>query len=372
MIIKKNWWSIFKNQISVSKTLRIVSPFISEQIIVQIKKDFDLSNLELITRYSLRDFAQNVSSISALKLAVSSGAKVYGVKNLHSKIYMFDQKAIISSANLTTGGLYHNFECGVIINDSSLLSQLTYEFLNYKNMCKTELTLEEIEKWESILAQNEVTNLKSTSFPDFGSDDQNIKVSKAYFVKFFGTSDNRVLPTFTVKEEVNRALCHYACGFSENKKPRSIKEGDIIFMARLIKEPYDYAIFGRAEAIRYDEKRDRATNNEISQRKWKKDWPIYLRVKNAKFINGQMQDCVLLYDLIKNFDYESFPTTLKRFDDGEREINPYLSLSQQPYVRLTLKSAEWLEKRFVDKINEFGLIPETFISKLPKSDTKVA
>lgn len=371
MLLKNNWWNNFKKLISETKSLKIVSPVVSEQIIVQLKKDYDLSNLELITRYNLRDFAQNVSSLPALKLAVSNGSKVYGIKNLHSKIYLFDNKAIISSANFTTGGLYHNYECGIIVEDTLLLSQILDAFSFYKSICKSELTLDEIESWEKILSKNKITNLTSTSFPDFGSNFQNVNQSKSYFIKFFGTSENRVFPTFTVREEVERALCHYACGFSENKKPRRINEGDIVFMARLMKEPYDYAIFGRAEAIKYNEKRDRASRNEISQRKWKKDWPIYLRVRNTNFVNGLMQDCVFLYDIIKYFDYESFPTTLRRFNDGERDINPYLSLSQQPYVRLTSKSAEWLEKRFTDKINEFGSIPKDFILTLPQSDINV-
>ena len=60
MIIKNNWWSIFNKMLCKSRVLKIVSPFVSEQVIIQIKKDFDLSNLELITRYNLRDFAQNI------------------------------------------------------------------------------------------------------------------------------------------------------------------------------------------------------------------------------------------------------------------------------------------------------------------------
>ncbi|MBI5729524.1 MAG: NgoFVII family restriction endonuclease [Ignavibacteriales bacterium] len=371
MIIRNNWWSIFKNLVSQSKSLKIVSPFISEQIIVQIKKDFDLSNLEMITRYNLRDFAQNVSSLSALKLAVSNGAKVYGVKNLHSKIYMFDNKAIISSANLTSGGLYHNYECGILFDDKLLLKQLQDEFSKYKAICKETLTIPEIENWEGILAKNKITNLESTSFPDYGSEAERILSNKSYYVKIFGTSENRVAPIYTIRNEVDRALCHYACCFSEKKKPRRIEDGDIIFMARLIKEPNDYAIFGRAEAIKYNEKRDRATKNEKMQRDWKNNWPIYMRVKNSKFIDGMMQDGILLYDLIKHFDYESFPSTLERFNNGEREINPYRSLSQKAYVKLTPKSAEWLEKRFGDKISEFGLIPDDFINKLPKSDINI-
>ena len=62
---------------------------------------------------------------------------------------------------------------------------------------------------------------------------------------------------------------------------------------------FSYAIFGKAEAIKFVDGRDKATKGEIAQRPWKKDWPIYLRVTNPVFIDGAMGDCVLLDDLIK-------------------------------------------------------------------------
>ena len=40
---------------------------------------------------------------------------VRNYQNLHAKIYLFDnKKALITSANLTNNGLYHNFEYGVL------------------------------------------------------------------------------------------------------------------------------------------------------------------------------------------------------------------------------------------------------------------
>jgi len=177
--------------------------------------------------------------------------------------------------------------------------------------------------------------------------------------------------SFESRDEIRRALCHYACGFSENKKPRQIKDGDIIYMARMTKNPRDYAIFGKAEAIGFVDGRDGATDFEIEQRDWKSKWPIYLRVSNPTFIDGTMADCVLLYDLIKALDYESFSSTKKRYENGERNINPYNSLSQQAYVKLTHSAVEWFEPRFQEGLNRIGSVDKKFIESLPQTGTDI-
>src|SRR4051812_542662 len=102
----KNWYSKLLLELEKTKQLRIVSPFVKEHVIRKIQGQFDFNNFELITRFNLRDFASNVSSLDGLKFSVEKGASVYGIKDLHSKIYLFDNRAaIITSANLTSGGL---------------------------------------------------------------------------------------------------------------------------------------------------------------------------------------------------------------------------------------------------------------------------
>jgi hypothetical protein len=139
----------------------------------------------------------------------------------------------------------------------------------------------------------------------------------------------------------------------------------------MTENPYDYAIFGKAEAIKFVDGRDKASKKEIEDRDWKKDWPVYLRLSNPIFIDGVMGDCVLLYDLIKSLDYESFPSTKKRYDNGKRNINPYKSLSQQAYVRLTIKAVEWLEPRFQEALNRKGQVDRAYIDGLPQAQIDI-
>ena len=170
---------------------------------------------------------------------------------------------------------------------------------------------------------------------------------------------------------MNRSLCHYACGFNIKKRPRQINEGDIIYLARMTKEPNDYSIFGKAVAIKYKDNRDFATENEIKQRPWKKDWPVYLRLKNGEYLDGTLGNFTLMGQLIHDLKYFAFESTKQRFLKGERNINPWKSLSQQPYIKLSLEGAKWVDKRFSYDKYDNGLVDETFLNNLPKSDTNI-
>lgn len=369
----RNWYDKLLDELTRTKKLRIVSPFVKEQVVRQIQGQFDFSNFELITRFNLRDFASNISSLDGLKFSVENGATVYGIKELHSKIYLFDNRAaIVTSANLTTGGLVNNYECGIYLTDKPTIQNLHDYFNDLKNIAGQGLTLPQCGTWQQQIAQVEIYNTKIPSLPDYGSLPVQIETNKNYYIKFFGTAHNRIQLSFTTKKEIDRALCHYACGFSKNKKPKQIQDGDIIYMARMTYNPFDYAIFGKAEAIKFVDGRDEATKTEIEERQWKKNWPIYLRIKNPVFIDGTMGDCVLLYDLIKALDYESFPSTRIRYENGERDISPYKSLSQQAYVKLTKTAVEWLEPRFQEALNRVGKVDDTFINSLPQTQTNIS
>ena len=373
----KNWHDRLLDELKWTKKLRIVSPFVDEKVIRKIQREYDFGNFELITRYNLRDFASKVSSLAGLEFSVEKGAKVYGIKDLHSKIYLFDNRcAIITSSNLTTSGLEHNFECGIFLTDTTIIQNLHDYFNKLKNIADQPLSVDLCKQWRQELkkTEKEIINTKIPSLHDYGAPASQIQIdpTKNYFIKFFGTASERVPLTFTTRKEIERALCHYACGFSKNKKPRQINDGDIIYMARMTNDPKNYAIFGKAEAIKFIDGRDEATKDEIAQRPWKKDWPIYLRIVNPIFIDGTLGDCVLLYDLIKVLDYESFPSTKKRYENGERKINPRQSLSQRAYIKLTTTAVEWLEPRFQEVLNKIGQVDKHFIDSLPQSETEIA
>jgi hypothetical protein len=370
-LFQKNWYNSFLTELKKTKKLRIVSPFINDQVVRKIQTRFDFTNFELITRFNLRDFASGVSNLESLQFAIQNGAQVFGIKGLHSKIYLFDNRAaIITSANLTNGGLINNHECGILVTDAKILKSLHQHFNELKDMAGSPLSGKICEQWLEELGGVVIEKNSLTSLPDYGAADFIADEGKAYYVKFFGSAKLRAPYTWHVKEEINRSLSHYACGFSLNKKPRRINDGDIIYLARMV-SPNDYAIFGKAEAIKFIESRDTASKADKLERPYKNDYPIYLRIRNCTFIDATLGDCVLLYDLIKAIGPQSFPTTKAAFDNGEQNINPNRSLNQQPYVRLTPEAVNWLEPRFQDALERFSKVDKSFLASLPQSRVTV-
>lgn len=69
--------------------------------------------------------------------------------------------------------------------------------------------------------------------------------------------------------------------------------GAVMFIGRLTDEK-DIRIFGRAIGMAYERGRDDATPEDIARRLWKKDWPRYVRVHDAEFVNGTMANGVSL------------------------------------------------------------------------------
>lgn len=365
-VVLKNWYNWFIDELSQTKSLKIVSPFVNEQVIRKIDSKFDLRKMELVTRFSMRDFAAKVSSIDALRISVEQGANVFGLTGLHSKIYLFDKRcAVVTSANLTNGGLINNYECGMLLTDKPVIAELHSYFNSLRSVAAGPLTLTECLAWQEELAALPPPDFSFSSLPDYGASQQVFEADRQYFVKFFGSAKYRAPFTSTVKHEIERSLSHYACGFSAAKRPRQIHDGDIIYMARMT-SPNNYAIFGKGEAIRFVDGRDEASKADIKERPWKETYPLYLRVKKCTFINGSLGDCVLLYDLIEALGAKSFPTTQMDLDIGSLDINPYRSLAQQPYVRLTETAVNWLEPRFQDCVDRFGIVGKKFISNLPK------
>lgn len=367
----ENWLDDFLEKVEVSKRLRIVCPFIKEQVIRQVYLRNPKIELEIITRFKLSDFAIGVSSIGALQFAIHKGAKVYGLSRLHSKLYFFDNRTVtVSSANMTGGGLMHNFECGVSITDATAIDSLNLYFERLKSCSMGPLTEPTCQDWLIMLAGIPEQDSPAVSLPDLGGNPLYYDSSKSYYVKFFGSAESRRPFDYLIRDEIERGLSHYACGFPENKKPRRINEGDVIYLARMT-DPADYAIFGKAEAIKYVESRDRFSKSEIAAREWKKDWPVCLRYRNPVFVDGILGDCVTLYGLIDSLKYSSFPTTQNRFNNGEKGINAYRSLSQQPYVRLTPQAVQWLEPRFQATLDRKGNVPDSYLRSLPQSPVTI-
>ncbi len=289
-LIDSEWDDLFRRSLTKNHSkLRIICPFIKKSVAEWLLTFGKPQVLQIITRFNLRDFCGGVSDVSALRLLLENGAEIRGVRNLHAKVYLFDKdRVIVTSANLTNAALRKNHEFGFVSDDSKIHHTCMKYFQNLWKRAGSDLSIDRLAEWESKLNSVVIAGSRpslSGSLPDEGADagvpappfvaPSLVEEASQAFVKFFGTSATRSLRTTLIFDEVKRSGSHWACTYPLGKRPRQIADGDVLFMGRLVKEPDDIIIYGRAIGIRHQEGRDDATSDDILYRPFKKKYSHY-------------------------------------------------------------------------------------------------
>ena len=130
-VIKTPWKENFLELVSNSrKSIKITSPFVKENICSElIKVKQDSSKIELITSFKLTSIYSGSVDINALEKIIQTNGSVKNYSKLHAKIYLFDDKeAVITSSNLTNGGLVHNFEYGIYSKEKTFVEKVKHDF----------------------------------------------------------------------------------------------------------------------------------------------------------------------------------------------------------------------------------------------------
>ncbi len=98
--------SRLKQQFSDSRRCWIYSAFVSQpgiDFVLGHRREF--SSDRLLVRCDLKDVVTGACSLAALKSALDAGFEVRLSSALHVKLYLFDEKLFVGSANLTGKGL---------------------------------------------------------------------------------------------------------------------------------------------------------------------------------------------------------------------------------------------------------------------------
>ena len=162
-IIKSPWQNIFLHLLKDAKVnIYLASPFIKLQtaslITQSIRSGIDF---RYINSFKLAHFYTGASDLSALRKLSQEKCKQKNVHNLHAKLFIFDDTAIITSGNLTPGGLKNNLEYGVLIHDE-IVEKIKLDYLKiFNNPEYPEITLNIIDKAESILSSVPVEKQKT-------------------------------------------------------------------------------------------------------------------------------------------------------------------------------------------------------------------
>ena len=179
---------------------------------------------------------------------------------------------------------------------------------------------------------------------------------QAAFVKFFGRAGTRTAWDAPVLDVLARTGAHWAGTYPAGRRPRSVRDGDRMFMAQLVSRGgvADIAVFGRAVALAYVEGRDDASADDLALRPWKARWPHYVRVRAGEFLAGTLADAVSLGELMDALGAEGFWSTQRNALAGRGNVDPRAAYRQQPAVRLSHEGREWLEARLDEAFARAG------------------
>ena len=151
--IKSPWEELFINLLSSAKRrIYLACPFIKQQtaniIINNVNRNVEI---KYIHSFKLANFHRGVSDINALKIFCENKIEQKNIHNLHAKFFIFDNKAIVTSANLTPGGLRNNLEYGVLLK-GQLVNNIVNDYLDiFNNNEYPFINLEILEEAKKIL-----------------------------------------------------------------------------------------------------------------------------------------------------------------------------------------------------------------------------
>ena len=380
-LVDVGWYKEFSEALCVEATeLRIICPFIKLGALESLLSH-QPGKVQVITRFNLAEFAEGVSDVAALRKLLDCGARVRGVRNLHAKLYLFgESRAMITSANLTSAALGLNHEFGVITQDASIVSECLAYFKSLWERAGNDLLRDRVDAWDKTVKTYWVGGGRpnvTAGLDDFGADagvigppPPPIPIAEASqaFVKFQGNSNDRISLDVPTIYEIKKSGCHWAACYPSSKRPRSVKDGAVIFMGRFTENPDNIRVFGRAIGMQYSPGRDDATQADIEKRSWKEKRSRYIRVHHAEFVNGAMENGISLNELMDALGANSFASTQRNAVSGKGNTNPRFAYRQHASVELSNEGLEWLARRLQEAFETYGTVSRNSLDELDWPD----
>ncbi len=354
----------------------IITPFIKKQPAHRLAQIIQQNKVDcvLISRFNYENFATGVSDINALIELHQAGAEVLALKNLHTKLYLIDDRIVIlGSANFTNGGLQTNHELSLIATDEPQLFQKCDEYFADMRAAieaapkgiVTEEWLYTVKKRVQILykqkKQNATTIDKTgdlgAELPHKATVEENDAVQNFLqatpkkkekpqnhcWLKFSASSaqrtprkPNQIQPyTFDYNKE---GKC--ATYFSEKHRPRKIQEGDKIFLAL-----HSWDKNGKAcpiivaQAFCHEFKEENKLDED-----WQ--WPYFIELYDEQAlpaVNKTIQYGIPLYEVVQALGPDMYASAQGKNKSLETLLHSH---RQQAYLELTDKAREYLESKF--------------------------
>src|SRR4030042_490627 len=152
-ILKSPWQTTLINLIKTAKTnVYLACPYIKVNTALLIANNVNHeADFKYINSFKLAHFLTGASDLEALRILGSTNCKQKNIQKLHAKLFILDDTAIITSGNLTPGGLRNNLEYGVIIEDE-IVDNIKTDYLDmFNNREYPFITFEVINRAQNIL-----------------------------------------------------------------------------------------------------------------------------------------------------------------------------------------------------------------------------
>ena len=275
-----------------------------------------------------------------------------------------------------------NHELGVVAEDAETIEACRTYFDNLWQHAGNDLRLGQVDAWDETVTGHRLRGGRpneTASLGDFGADVGVVEpppvqvptvvadASQA-FVKFLGTSADRISVSRPTAEQIEASGCHWAVAYPANKRPRGVRNDAVIFIARLTQSPNDIRVFGRAIGMEYEAGRDDATPADIARRPWKEKWPRYIRVYHAEVVAGAMENGISLNELMAALSADSFASTQRNAASGEGNTNPRRAYLQRADVQLSGDGLSWLSERLQAAFEAHGKVPQDTLNRLDWPD----
>lgn len=377
-LVSENIFEEFIDLINNTKrSIKLISPFIGRNtanILSELISKKSLS-ASIITRFSRNDFFAGVSSISGLHKLLSSGSKIKAVKDLHTKLYIFDNDIlIIGSSNFTNGGLINNVELNVLFSDEPEISKRAIEYFeDIDSKIDEQFFLDEgrIAKEESFLNSLGLSpkncRISFNDSADFGAElrvksksdeiENVISLSQSSFeptdswVKFEGLVENRHPKDDRILKSRNNGV--YVTNFP--RRPTGIKRGDTVFLAMLsynsVGQPMPM-IYGYGISKGFSPNNE-YTPEQISHNPLLERYSYFLELENLRVINAPASECVSISELYSAIGSSLFPTTRgKSINTDDLHHMHY----RRDKMRITKDGKEFLLREINERIKIHGEI----------------
>ncbi len=126
---KGNHRTALASMVQAADNLSLICPYIRAEQIEDLLGHRELRSLRVITLWDVRAFLLGASEPKALRRVLQLGGEVRTMNSgLHAKVYIADGSALVTSANLTAGGLTNNLECGVSFQSREAVAALAGRF----------------------------------------------------------------------------------------------------------------------------------------------------------------------------------------------------------------------------------------------------